>query len=181
MSEPVQKLQPQPSTFWLTGLSGAGKSTLAAALAVALRAAGEQCFVLDGDEVRQGLCRDLGFSVADRSENIRRVAEVARLMNRAGVTVIAAFISPFVADRAHAREVIGADRFLEIHLSASLTVCEQRDPKGLYRRARRGELADFTGIDSAYEAPASPALNLDTNLLSVQDCVARCLALRGLA
>lgn len=164
-------LDQTPATIWLTGLSGAGKSTLAFALERRLVDAGRACFVLDGDNLRHGLNRDLGFSPADRAENIRRVAEVAKLMNDAGLIVISAFISPYRQDRELARTIIGARNFLEIHVCTSLSVCERRDPKGLYKRARAGELPDFTGITAPYEAPSVPALSLDTNALSVEHCV----------
>ncbi len=147
--------------LWFTGLSGSGKSTLAQALEQALFATGRQAFVLDGDNLRHGLNADLGFSDADRGENIRRVTEVAGLFAEAGMIVISAFISPFRADRIAARQRVG-DGFHEIHLSASLEVCESRDPKGLYGKARRGEIADFTGISSPYEEPHSPDLIIDT-------------------
>lgn len=165
-------------TVWLTGLSGAGKSTLAAALAGRLRAAGRPQAVLDGDVLRAGLCRDLGFSDADRRENIRRVAEVARLMNEAGVTVVCALISPLRADRAMAREIVGDARFFEVHVAAPLAVCEARDPKGLYRRARAGLIPQFTGIDSAYEEPLAPQLRLPTGEQAVEVSVQALL--RGL-
>jgi adenylyl-sulfate kinase len=149
-------------TIWLTGLSAAGKSTLAFAFERRLISHGRACYVLDGDNVRQGLNADLGFSVEDRSENIRRVAEVAHLMNDAGLIAITAFISPFMADREMARQIIGEDRFVEVYVSTSLDVCESRDPKGLYAKARRSELADFTGISSPYEPPVHPVLRVDT-------------------
>lgn len=162
-------------TLWLTGLSGAGKSTLASALRGALVERGVPVSVLDGDVLRAGLCSDLGFSQADRSENIRRVAEVARLLNDAGVVVVAALISPFAADRALARARVGNARFIEVHISTTLAVCEERDPKGLYRRARAGELPDFTGISSPYETPAAPELALDMGVVSITRAVAECL------
>ena len=137
-----------PLTIWLTGLSGAGKSTLAAGLEARLVAAGRASYVLDGDNVRHGLNRDLGFSPEDRRENIRRVAEVARLMNDAGLIVITAFISPYREDRRMARDIIGGERFLEVYLNTPLAVCEARDPKGLYKRARQGGVAEFTGINA---------------------------------
>ena len=155
------------STVWLTGLSGAGKTTLADGLHQRLSAQGRASFVLDGDVVRTGLCKDLGFSAADRQENIRRVAEVARLMNAAGLTVICALISPLRADRDMARAIVGAERFLEVHVATPLEICEQRDPKGLYRRARANAIAQFTGISSPYEMPATPALRLDTSELAL--------------
>lgn len=164
-------LAQRPATVWLTGLSGAGKSTIAFALERRLVKAGRACFVLDGDNVRHGLCKDLGFSAADRSENIRRVAEVARLMNEAGLIVITAFISPYRADRGLAREVIGADRFVEGHVSTPLATCEERDPKGMYKRARAGALPDFTGVSAPYEAPEAPAVTLDTSSMDVPACV----------
>lgn len=158
-------------TVWLTGLSGSGKTTLAFELERRLVQAGRACYVLDGDNVRHGLTADLGFSPADRSENIRRVAEVANLMNDAGLIVITAFISPSVTDRARARAVIGNDRFLEVFLAADLEVCEARDPKGLYARARAGQIPEFTGVSAPYDAPGSPSLALDTGALSVEQCV----------
>lgn len=151
-----------PATIWMTGLSGAGKSTLAFALEARLLAMGHACFVLDGDNVRHGLNRDLGFSPEDRCENIRRVAEVARLMNEAGLIVITSFISPYREDRLQASQIIGPAAFLEVHVATSLETCEQRDVKGLYKRARAGEVRDFTGINSPYEPPENPALTVDT-------------------
>lgn len=163
-------------TLWFTGLSGAGKSTLARAAANALQAAGTPCTILDGDELRQGLCRDLGFSPQDRRENLRRIAEVAALMNRAGLTVLVATISPTRTDRDMARQIIGQASWLEIHIATPLPVCEQRDPKGLYRRARSGELPDFTGISAPYEEPDNPALRLDTNAMSLENATSCLLA-----
>lgn len=151
---------------WLTGLSGAGKSTVATHLAEQLRARGVRCFVLDGDVVRQGLCKDLGFSAADRAENIRRVAEVARMMVDAGLVVITALISPFRAERQLARERFAAGEFFEVFVNTPLAVAEQRDPKGLYARARRGELKNFTGIDSPYEVPEQPEVTIETTRLT---------------
>jgi adenylyl-sulfate kinase len=165
-------LRHQPVTVWLTGLSGSGKSTLASALEKALVEAGRACCVLDGDNVRLGLNRDLGFGRDDRRENIRRIAEVARLMNDAGLVVITAFISPYHADRTMARDIIGRERFLEIHVDAPLEVCERRDPKGLYRMARRGEIRDFTGISAPYEMPEAPAATVDTASRSAEQCAA---------
>ncbi len=162
-----------PLTIWLTGLSAAGKSSLAFALERALHDRGRACYVLDGDNVRHGLNRSLGFSPVDRSENLRRIAEVARLMNDAGLIVITAFISPRRADRAAARQIIGKERFVEVHVSTPLAVCEARDPKGFYAQARRGELAEFTGVSSPYEAPEEPALTIDTAQISLADAVAQ--------
>ena len=171
------RLNPNPMTFWLTGLSGSGKSTLAFRLEKALLASNRAAFVLDGDNIRSGLNRDLAFSPADRAENIRRTAEVAWLMNEAGVSVVVSLISPTDEDRSRAREIIGGDRFREIYLSTPLAVCEARDPKGLYRKARAGQIAEFTGISAPYQAPKNPDVTLDTSSLSVEQCVANVLAL----
>jgi bifunctional enzyme CysN/CysC len=151
-----------PATIWLTGLSGSGKSTIAKELELQLLKQGVKAFILDGDNVRHGLNRDLGFSPEERSENIRRIAEVARLMNDAGVLVITAFISPYEADRNQARDIVGQDRFLEIHVDTPLEICESRDPKGLYSKARSGEIKGFTGISAPYEPPRDPAMRLET-------------------
>ncbi len=150
-----------PVTVWLTGLSASGKSTIAYAVEARLIAEGHACAVLDGDNMRHGLNRDLGFSPEDRAENIRRVAEVARLMNDAGLIVITSFISPYAADRTNAREVIGHERFIETFVDASPEVCEMRDPKGLYAKARAGLIPDFTGVTAPYEAPQAPDVRLD--------------------
>jgi len=158
---------------WLTGLSGAGKSTLALALERRLINNGCACHVLDGDNVRHGLNRDLGFSAADRSENIRRVAEVAKLMNEAGLIVITALISPYRLDRDMAREIIGTDKFLEVHLATPIETCELRDVKGLYKKARAGEIADFTGVSAPYELPLNPAVSINTSLVSVDDSLSQ--------
>lgn len=160
---------------WLTGLSGSGKSTLANALETALHGQGKRTYLLDGDNVRQGLNRDLGFTDADRVENIRRVAEVAKLMMDAGLIVLTSFISPFRQEREMARELIGSERFHEVYISTPLDVCEQRDPKGLYRKARDGEIPNMTGIGSPYEPPAQPELVVD-GTLPVEDNVRRMLA-----
>jgi bifunctional enzyme CysN/CysC len=166
----------RPITIWLTGLSGSGKSTLAYALEKKLTEEGHACFVLDGDNVRHGLNRDLGFSADDRCENIRRVAEVAKLMNESGLIVVTAFISPFRADRADARQIIGEDRFAEVFVDASIEVCEQRDTKGLYAKARAGEVKDFTGISSPYEPPEGPAVVVDAGRAPVEEGVEALLA-----
>ncbi len=165
-TERAALLGQQPAVLWLTGLSGAGKSRIADALARRLHAAGRAAYVLDGDNLRHGLNRDLGFTDADRVENIRRVAEVARLMADAGLIVICAFISPFAAERALARNRLDGITFAEVHVQVPLAVAEARDPKGLYAKARRGELPNFTGIDSPYEEPAAPELRLDAAVLS---------------
>lgn len=163
--------------LWLTGLSGAGKSTLANALEVALHAQGRRTYVLDGDHLRHGLNRDLGFSEPDRSENIRRVAEVARLFVDAGTIVIAAFISPLRMQREAARALFPPGDFLEVFVDTPLAVAEARDPKGLYRKARSGQLRQFTGVDAPYEPPLEADLVLPTHLLSPAQCVQRLMAL----
>ena len=163
--------------IWLTGLSGSGKSTVANALESRLHAMGTHSYLLDGDNIRGGLNKDLGFTEADRVENIRRTAEVAKLMADAGLVVITAFISPFRSERDMARSLFKPDEFAEVFLDVSLDVAESRDPKGLYKKARRGDLPHFTGIDSPYEAPESADLRLDTSELSVEECVDRLLEL----
>jgi adenylyl-sulfate kinase len=175
--EPSKPNHYPPKTFWLTGLSGAGKSTLAHLLSRELADWFCPNLLLDGDEVRKGLCRDLGFSDADRAENIRRVAEVASLLNRAGMCAIVALISPLREDRAVARSIVGSGAMLEVYVSTPLPVCESRDPKGLYRRARGGQLPNFTGIDAPYEAPTHPELTVDTERWPAPQCVAQMLAL----
>ena len=149
------------AVVWFTGLSGSGKSTLSGAVEQALHHLGMSTFLLDGDNVRKGLCRDLGFSDDDRKENIRRISEVAKLMADAGLIVLTAFISPHRSERKLARELIGQERFIEIFVDTAPEICEARDPKGLYRKARAGEIKDFTGIGSGYEAPLSPDLQVD--------------------
>lgn len=166
--------------IWLTGLSGSGKSTIANALEVALHTEGKRTYLLDGDNVRHGLNRDLGFTDADRVENIRRVAEVAKLMLDAGMIVITAFISPFRRERDMARELIGHDNFVEVHMNAPLEVCESRDPKGLYKKARAGHLPNMSGIGSPYEVPLAPHVAIDTGQQSIEQCVAL-LMQQGLA
>ena len=157
--------------LWFTGLSGAGKSTLANALEIALHTRGIRTFLLDGDTIRQGLNRDLGFSDADRVENIRRLAEVAKLMMDAGLVVITAFISPFRQEREMARSLIGRENFVEIYLSTPLATCESRDPNGLYRKARAGMVQNMTGLSSAYEPPNEPQVKLDNTEISIGDSV----------
>jgi len=158
-------------TLWLTGLSGSGKTTLALALAHTLRKMGQACAVVDGDVLRRGLCSDLGFSPAHRSENNRRAAELARTLNQAGLIAIVALISPLTVDRERARSIIGRHAMVEVYVACPLASCEARDPKGLYKRARAGELANFTGIDAPYEAPTQAQLVLDSATLNVADCV----------
>lgn len=164
------------AVVWFTGLSGAGKTTLAHAVQERLFRSGCQAYVLDGDNLRQGLCSDLGFSARDRSENIRRAGETAGLLADAGIIVLAAFISPFNADRERVRSRLPTGDFIEVHCDCPLTVCERRDVKGLYRRARAGEVAQFTAISSPYEAPLNPELVLDTARLDISECVERVLA-----
>ncbi len=171
-----------PVVLWFTGLSGAGKSTIAKLVEQQLTALGRPSCLLDGDEIRRGLSRDLGFSDADRAENVRRIAEVAKLMRDSGLVVLTALISPFSAGREHARQVIGSQHFLEIFVDAPLTVTEGRDVKGLYRKARSGLIQGFTGIDSPYEVPASPTLRLQTDIDTPEESarkVIECMRARG--
>jgi bifunctional enzyme CysN/CysC len=165
-----QKLQ-KPFCLWLTGLPGAGKSTIANLLEKQLFASGRHTYILDGDNIRQGLSQDLGFSEADRVENNRRAMEVAGLFVDAGLVVIVSFISPYRAERDLARSRFEADEFVEVYVDAPLEECERRDPKGLYAKARRGELENFTGIDSDYEPPEAPEIRLDTVAESADECV----------
>jgi bifunctional enzyme CysN/CysC len=152
--------------LWLTGLSGAGKSTIANLVDRKLVAMGRHTYVLDGDNVRHGLNKDLGFTAQDRVENIRRVAEVAKLMADAGLITLVSFISPFQSERQMARELMAPGEFIEVYIDVPLAVAESRDPKGLYQKARRGDLRNFTGIDSPYEAPAAAEIHIDTTALS---------------
>jgi len=168
-------LQPQARTWWLTGLSGAGKSTLAQALAGALRERGEPACVIDGDELRAGLCQDLGFDAPSRAENVRRAAHVAHLLNANGVHAVVALISPAAAARTQAYATIGPARCVEIHVSTPLAVCEQRDTKGLYARARAAQLAQMTGVQAPYEPPEHPALRIDTSTTAVPAAVQQIL------
>jgi adenylylsulfate kinase len=168
--------QQQAAVLWFTGLSGSGKSTIANALEQALFAAGHRTYLLDGDNVRHGLCADLGFSLADRNENLRRVGAVASLMVDAGLIVLSAFVSPLQQQRDLIRAQLPAGRFIEIHVATPLEVCEQRDVKGLYQKARRGEIANFTGISDPYEAPTAAELVIDTSERSVDAAVADILA-----
>ena len=157
--------------IWFTGLSGSGKSTLAHAVEEALHQRGCRTFVLDGDNVRHGLCQDLGFSTADRIENIRRIGEVAKLFMEAGVIVLTAFISPFRADRERVRGMVGHGDFIEIYCDTPIETCEARDTKGLYEKARAGQIAEFTGISSPYEAPEKPELAVNTGKDELDACV----------
>ena len=157
--------------LWLTGLSGSGKSTIANALEKELYAEGKKTYILDGDNVRHGLNKDLGFTDKDRVENIRRVAEVARLMSDAGLIVITAFISPFRSEREMARSLFKKDEFKEIYISTPLKIAEKRDPKGLYKKARKGQIPNFTGIDSPYEKPSQPEIEIDTSKSTITESV----------
>ncbi len=171
------------AVLWFTGLSGSGKSTLAHAVEEALYKKGCRTFVLDGDNVRHGLCGDLGFSIEDRTENIRRVGEVAKLFTEAGTVVLTAFISPLKSDREAVRNIMPHGDFLEIYCAAVLDVCEERDVKGLYKKARAGEIPEFTGISSPYEAPVDPELEVNTGELSLEasaEKVLNLLTVRGI-
>lgn len=162
--------------LWFTGLSGSGKSTLAHAVEDKLFEQNIRTFVLDGDNVRQGLCKDLGFTDADRTENIRRIGEVSKLILDAGIMVMTAFISPFRRDRQIVRQLVKDGDFIEIYCKASLDVCEQRDPKGLYKKARAGQIPEFTGISSPYEEPETPELIIESGKISVDECVKQIIA-----
>jgi len=162
--------------LWYTGLSGSGKSTIANAVDIKLHELGKHTYLLDGDNVRHGLNGDLGFDDAARIENIRRVAEVAKLFVDAGLIVSTAFISPFRSDREYARDLIGAADFIEVFIDTPFEICEQRDPKGLYQKARSGEISNFTGISSPYEAPTTPDIHIQTNELSVEQATAEIVA-----
>ncbi|MDQ1817513.1 adenylyl-sulfate kinase [Massilia sp. CCM 9210] len=168
--------QQNPCLLWFTGLSGAGKSTVAGMVERSLAARGAHTYLLDGDNLRHGLCRDLGFGAADRVENIRRAGEVARLMTDAGLIVLSAFISPFRSDRELVRSLMPAGEFIEIFVDAPLHECERRDPKGLYGKARAGQLPNFTGLDSPYEAPQQPEVRLDTLRDDAETCTAQVMA-----
>ena len=162
--------------MWFTGLSACGKSTVANEVDHLLHAKGIRTYVLDGDNIRMGLNKNLGFSAADRAENIRRIGEVAKLFADAGILTLTAFISPYRADRDAARALFAAGSFIEVLVDASLATCETRDPKGLYKKARAGELKGFTGIDDPYEAPENPELTLDSNSKSIQKLAAEVVA-----
>lgn len=165
-----ERLGQKAVTIWLTGLSGAGKSTLANEVEKRLFAMGKYTMLLDGDNVRMGLNQNLGFSEKDRVENIRRIAEVSKLMNDAGLIVLTSFISPFRQDRRNAKNIIG-ERFVEVYISTPLEECEKRDVKGLYKKARNGEISNFTGITSPYEVPEHPDITVDTSKYSLEECV----------
>lgn len=164
-------LKQRGCVIWFTGLSGSGKSTVARALELRLVNDGRFAYVLDGDNIRHGLNKDLGFSPESRVENIRRIGEVAHLFADAGAIAVAAFISPYRRERDQAREISGDSPFVEVYISANLDACESRDPKGLYKKARSGEITNFTGISAPYEAPIDPEITLDTTKNSVEECV----------
>ncbi|MEL0167858.1 MAG: adenylyl-sulfate kinase [Pseudomonadaceae bacterium] len=172
-NERSEQKRQQPCILWFTGLSGSGKSTLANALEKKLFDLNHHTYLLDGDNVRHGLNKDLGFSNEDRVENIRRIGELSALFVDSGLLVLAAFISPFRAERRLVRDLVQPDEFIEVHVATPLTTCEQRDPKGLYRKARAGEIRNFTGIDSDYEVPLNPEVVIDTSVMSVEESVAK--------
>ena len=172
-----EKNQHKSVVLWFTGLSGSGKSTLAHAVEEKLYRLGLNTFVLDGDNVRHGLNKDLGFNNLDRKENIRRISEAAKLMLEAGVITLTAFISPFKEEREMARSLMPHGDFIEIHCYCPLEICEKRDVKGLYKRARKGEIKDFTGISSPYEAPVKPELKVDTNALTLEEAAQQVITL----
>lgn len=168
-------LNQQPRLIWFTGLSGSGKSTLAVQLEAELHARGFKTYLLDGDNIRTGLNKDLTFTDEGRVENIRRIGEVSKLMLDAGIVVLSAFISPFEADRQQVRSIVGTGNYLEVFVNTPIEVCEQRDVKGLYKKARAGEVKNFTGIDSPYEEPRNPDVTILTHTMSVEESVARLL------
>lgn len=170
-------LKQRAKLIWFTGLSGSGKSTLAVKLEAQLHAEGYATYLLDGDNIRMGLNKDLSFTDEDRVENIRRIGEVAKLMLDAGVVVLSAFISPFNADRDQVRSIVGSDNYIEVFVDTPLEICEQRDVKGLYKRARAGEVKNFTGIDSPYERPDRPDLTIPTNEISIDESLTLLLKL----
>lgn len=160
----------KPCLLWYTGLSGSGKSTVANAVDAMLFERGCHSYLLDGDNVRHGLNGDLGFSDKDRIENIRRISQVSKLFIDSGLIVSTAFISPFASDRQMARDMLEAGEFIEVYIDTPIAVCEQRDPKGLYKKARAGEIKDFTGIDSAYDVPNTPEIHIETAKYSIEEC-----------
>lgn len=160
---------------WFTGLPSSGKSTIAHKVEMELYKLGVRTYTLDGDNVRHGLCSDLGFSPEDRAENLRRIAEMIKLFLDAGIVVLSAFVSPFEKDRERVRQIIGSDDFLLVYCRCPVEVCEKRDPKGMYAKAKRGEIPEYTGVSAPYEEPKNPDLILDTHLLSLEECVAKVL------
>ena len=172
-SRRAEQLGQSPRVFWFTGLSGSGKSTIANLLEQKLAEQSKHTYLLDGDNVRHGLCGDLGFSAKDRVENIRRISEVCKLFVDSGSIVITAFISPFKADREFCRNLLGEGEFVEVFVDTPIEVCEKRDPKGLYKKARSGDIKDFTGIDSDYEKPENPEIHLSYQDESSEDTALR--------
>lgn len=170
LKERSELKQQQPVVLWFTGLSGSGKSTVANAVEKKLLALGKHSYLLDGDNVRHGLNKDLGFSDEDRVENIRRIGEVAKLFVDSGSIVLTAFISPFISDRTQVRELLDEKQFLEVFIDTPLEICEQRDPKGLYKKARAGEIKYFTGVDSDYEAPIHAEIHVKTADATIEEC-----------
>jgi adenylylsulfate kinase len=170
-----QLLNQQPKVIWFTGLSGSGKSTLAVQLEAELHALGFKTYLLDGDNIRSGINKDLSFTDEGRVENIRRIGEVSKLFIDAGVIVLSAFISPFTADREHVKKIVGEENYIEVFVHAPLEVCEQRDVKGLYKKARAGEVKNFTGIDSPYETPEQPDIVINTHEISLDQSIATLL------
>ncbi len=174
-SDKEMLLKQHSVAIWLTGLSGSGKSTIAIALERELEKRGYLCRILDGDNIRSGINNNLKFSIEDRMENIRRIAEISKLFIDTGVVTISAFISPEKKMRHMAAQIIGVDDFMEVYVNTPIEECERRDIKGLYAKARRGEIKDFTGVNAPFEAPQSPAISLDTSILSLEECVDRLL------
>jgi len=175
-SHRIEQIKQKPYIVWFTGLSASGKSTLANALEIELHNQGYKTYLLDGDNLRTGLNSDLGFSQEDREENIRRVAHLSQILLDAGIIVITAFISPFQKDREYARSLVNEDEFIEVFVDTPIEVCEQRDPKGLYKKARTGEIKDFTGIDSVYKKPLNPEIvlknnTLENNINTILNCI----------
>ena len=172
----AKQKQQRPCILWFTGLSGSGKSTIASAVEQKLFELGHHTYLLDGDNVRHGLNKDLGFSDTDRIENIRRIGELSKLMVDAGLLVMTAFISPFKSDRRLVRDLVQSHEFIEVYMDTSLDECERRDPKGLYKKARKGEIKNFTGIDSEYETPEKPEVVVDTVQCSIGECADQVVA-----
>jgi len=174
--ERSKQKQQRPCILWFTGLSGSGKSTIASAVEQKLFELGHHTYLLDGDNVRHGLNKDLNFTDEDRVENIRRIGELSNLMIDAGLLVMTAFISPFKSDREMVRSLVQEHEFIEVYMKTAIEECERRDPKGLYKKARKGEIKNFTGIDSEYEVPVSPQITIDTVEMSIEECADQIIA-----